>query len=127
MFDPYEHAHTHGLRVHYTDGLPELGRYYANLQTVVLRAGLDTITERCTLTHELGHHHYRHRAATPRTELQADRWAAARLLTKHQVLEIASAYPNNPELWCAELEVTPAILRAWLARPTNQYFLAAAA
>lgn len=119
MFDPHAFAADHGVTVQHVPDLPDLGRYYPGKHLVVLRSGLDTITERCTLTHELGHHHYGHYCSSPRAEALADRWASNRLITTPAIVECAMIWPDNPEKWCHHLEVTPTILRAWLAQPRN--------
>lgn len=126
MFDPHEHARLNGITVDYVHALPDLGRLYVDEQAIVLRHGLDTITERCVLTHELGHHHYQHRCSTPRAEYQADRWAAAKLINPNDVVECGRVWPTNPEKWCWELGVTERILRAWLRDHQHQLLLQAA-
>ena len=119
MFDPHEHANLHHITVDYYFGLPNLGEYYPNQRAILLQTGLDTITERCVLAHELGHHRYGHHQSTPRTEREADQWAANQLITIDAIVECARIWPHNPEKWCHHLAVTPAILRAWLAQPAN--------
>lgn len=125
MFDPHEHANLNHVTVDYYYGLPNLGEYYPNQRAILLQTGLDTITERCVLTHELGHHHYQHRESTPRAEHQADRWAATKLINPTNVVECGRVWPDNPEQWCRELGVTERILRAWLRDHNNQQLLAA--
>ncbi|WP_201521682.1 ImmA/IrrE family metallo-endopeptidase [Gulosibacter hominis] len=119
MFDPHEHAHETGVTVDHIPGLPDLGRYYPHHRHIQLRADLTWIEERCVLTHELGHHRYGHHQSTPRTEREADQWAANRLITIDAIVECARIWPHNPEKWCHHLAVTPAILRAWLSQPHN--------
>lgn len=114
MFDPHAFVAAHGLRVEYVDGLADDGRYYPATGRIQLRAGLTPIEERCVLAHELGHHHYGHYCSSPRAELLADRWAAARLVDPTELERIARLHPDNPGAWCLHLGVTPRILETHL-------------
>ena len=54
--------------------------FYRPGQTVYVRAGLNPVTQTCTITHELGHTPYAHDCSTQQAEHKADKWAADHLL-----------------------------------------------
>lgn len=110
MFDPHAFADTYGVSVEYRADLPDQGRYYPVTRRIIMRAGLTPLLERVVLTHELGHHHYGHYCSSPRAELLADRWAAARLIDPVELERIARAHPDNPGAWCLHLGITPRLL-----------------
>lgn len=118
MWNPDLHALEHGLEV-VEAPIPETGRYYHHERLIVLRAGMSQLTRRCAFAHELGHAHYNDTTTTPRIEARADRWAAGRLIHAADVARCARDYPDHPELWCDELEVTPHMLRTWISNPNN--------
>ncbi|MFD2757066.1 ImmA/IrrE family metallo-endopeptidase [Gulosibacter faecalis] len=118
MWDPLEHADLHRIRVRWRHQ-DEAGRWYRDRRLITLRHGLTPIQERCTLAHELGHAFHQHSHSDEHTELQADRWAAGQLITVDTVVDCALVYPDHPERWCTELEVTPHMLRTWFSNPTN--------
>lgn len=118
MWDPYRHAAAERLLVIHAS-ITETGLYSARHRTILLRTGMPAILDRCTLAHELGHHHYRHTASTPTHERLADAWAAQHLIDLHDLVTCATTFPENPERWCGELAVTPHMLRVWISTPSN--------
>lgn len=116
MFDPHAFADAQGVTVEHRPGLPEQGRYYPSRRHIVLRAGLTPLLERVILTHELGHHNHGHYCSSPRAELLADRWAAARLIDPAELEQIARAHPDNPGAWCLHLGITPRLLEVHLGQ-----------
>lgn len=118
MWSPDEHARAAGILV-LEAVIPESGRAYPRRRLVVLRAGLDTITRRCVLAHELAHIFAGDDCSTPRAERRAWRWAAQRLVTLDDLVTCALEHPEHPEIWCDTLRVTPHVLRTWLSNPSN--------
>lgn len=113
MWNPLEHAARLRIPVDYAPDLPEPGRWYLNQRRIVLRAGMTTMQERSVLAHELGHAVLGHPVSTPRAELQADRWAARKLVTVDALERVAAATPDLGQ-WCVDLVVTPRILEVAL-------------
>lgn len=117
--NPFAAARALGVEV-VTDSIPEAGRYYPDLELVVLREGLPSMTARSVLAHELGHHRHGDHCSTPRAELRAWRWGANLLLTPDIVAAAVRNDPGRPDEWCRALQVTPKLLRAWLGQPRNR-------
>lgn len=97
----------------------EAGMWYPDDATIALNHDLLYDEERCVLAHELGHATLGHDCDGSANELAADQWAANLILTAEQVARCARIWPENPEKWCEELEVTSDILKAWMAQPKN--------
>jgi hypothetical protein len=113
-FDPHEYAESIGVRIlHHHLNPGEYGRWYQSRRLVVLRPGMTYNHERCVLTHELGHEAFAHSTSTRRTEVQADRWAADRLIDPAVVDDIARATSDEGRI-CAELGITVRLFRVWL-------------
>ena len=83
-------------------------------QTVYVRWGLDPVTRRCAIAHELGHAHYGDECSSPGAERRADRWAASKLLDADAVFRAARDCDGAASLVAAELGVTPRLLEAWM-------------
>lgn len=118
MWSPDDHAQACGVLV-LEAVIPEAGRAYARRRLVVLQSGLDAITRRCMLAHELAHIHAGDDCSTPRAERRAWRWAAHRLIALDDIVNCALEHPEHPDLWCETLHVTPHVLRTWLSDPAN--------
>lgn len=113
-FDPFHYAESIGVRViHHPLGPGENGRWYDSRRLVALRPGMTFNLERCTLAHELGHEHYGHLETTRRNEVQADRWAAAKLIDPAVVRDLAAATSDEGRI-CVELGVTVRLFRVHL-------------
>lgn len=114
VFDPHEFAESIGVQVRYHPLAPgEHGRWYQPRRLVILRPGMTVNHERCVLAHELGHEHYGHPTSSQRAEVQADRWAAERLIDPALLADIARTTSDEGRI-CAELGVTVRLLRVWL-------------
>lgn len=81
---------------------------------ITIKPGLARIQYRSTLAHELGHAHYGHHGHHPKTERQADKWAARKLLNFDMLLEHSMETIDNREL-SASLEVLPWVLKSFVA------------
>ena len=83
-------------------------------RTIIVRWGLDAVTKRCAIAHELGHVHHGHDCSTPRYERDADEWAALQLPDEDRVSQVASESDHSPAAMAEELGVTPQLLGIWL-------------
>lgn len=118
MWSPHAYAAGLGVVVEYRTQA-EPGLWWPDTGRITLRRGMTAAHERSVLAHELGHEHYADPGSSSRTEARADRWAAQHLLTAEAVAECARAYPEHPDKWCRELQVTPHVLRVWMSNPSN--------
>ncbi|TFD16191.1 ImmA/IrrE family metallo-endopeptidase [Cryobacterium sp. TMT1-21] len=112
-YDPHEHAALLGINVVYRKLRTANGLWIPELQTIYLQSRMRTIHERSVLTHEIGHVILGHSNATPRQEVQADRWASRRLID-HSELERAAAVTDDPGIWCHELNVSAKLLSRYM-------------
>lgn len=83
-------------------------------QTIFIKIGLDPVTRRCAIAHELGHAHYGHICSSPGAERQADEWAAQQLLDANDVAAVGLECEGSPAAMAAELGVTPHLLALWM-------------
>jgi len=74
---------------------------------------MSAIQDRSVLTHELAHVCLGHRDATPRQELQADRWAARKLVHPDELRQAARHNPD-PGIWCHDLNVSASLLDRYI-------------
>ncbi|EEW50456.1 hypothetical protein HMPREF0290_0904 [Corynebacterium efficiens YS-314] len=79
-----------------------------------MRWGLDAVTRRCAIAHELGHEHYGHDCSTPGAERLADEWAAMKLVTVDDVETAAESCEGQPSAIAAEIGITPHLLSTWM-------------
>ncbi|WP_245527435.1 ImmA/IrrE family metallo-endopeptidase [Corynebacterium lipophiloflavum] len=105
-----------GVRIVETGKLsPDLNAcFHAASNTVFVRWGLDPVTRRCAIAHELGHVHSGDTCSTERAERLADEWAAQQLLDIDDVETIAHDVDHSPAAMAAELGVTPHLLDVWM-------------
>jgi Zn-dependent peptidase ImmA (M78 family) len=92
------------------------GVLFADLQTILLRRGLLQVQRRCTLAHELAHHHLEHngcadRRSLRRQELEAE-IVASRWLIPLDAYIRARLWSRHEEEQAEELWVDVPILRA---------------
>lgn len=107
------------LIVEFTNELPSGDAWWSPAQEVILmRRGLLQVERRCALAHELGHRKLGHSGLceyadagrqSRRAEMEADRWAAKRLVSPDQLLEVARWARSRAEA-AEELWVTREIL-----------------
>lgn len=102
-----------GVTIVWHKGGPK-GAWMPHCNRISVRHGMDDVTTRCTLAHELAHMWLRHPApASGRQELQADRFAA-RLLVSPVEYELAERiFDARAQLIAAELGVTVELLGVW--------------
>ena len=112
-YDPHEHAWSLGVKVVYRPLRTANGLWIPDLNTIFLQTRMRAIHERSVLTHEIGHFWLGHTDATPRQEIQADRWASKKLIDIRE-LKTAAAANDDPGLWCHDLNVSPKILTQFM-------------
>lgn len=88
--------------------------FHRPTMTMFVRWGLDPVTRRCAIAHELGHAHAGDECSSPRAEKAADEWAAQQLLDLDEVEEVARDVDHAPAAMAAELGVTPNLLAVWM-------------
>lgn len=109
-----------GIRVRWRRHMADAGRWYPHSRKIALNLSLEQKEVPSVLGHELGHAVHGHECRDDEAhEAQADAWAANFLLDADAIARCARIWPENPEYWCDELNVTPDILRAWMRDPTN--------
>lgn len=109
-------AHTMGITVIETSKLGSTlnACFHPPTQTIFIKIGLDPVTRRCAIAHELGHAHYGHDCSTPGAERQADEWAAQQLLDVGDVEVVGWECEGSAAAMAAELGVTPHLLDLWM-------------
>lgn len=109
-------AHTMGITVIETSKLGSTlnACFHPASQTIFIKIGLDPVTRRCAIAHELGHAHYGHACSTPGAERQADEWAAQQLLNVGDVEAVGLECEGSAAAMAAELGVTPHLLVLWM-------------
>ncbi|MEL6053894.1 ImmA/IrrE family metallo-endopeptidase [Corynebacterium rouxii] len=109
-------AHTMGITVIETSKLGSTlnACFHPPTQTIFIKIGLDPVTRRCAIAHELGHAHYGHNCSTPGAERQADEWAARQLLDVGDVEVVGWECEGSAAAMAAELGVTPHLLVLWM-------------
>ena len=114
MYDPWEHAEQLGIRVMTRVLRTASGLWVPDARTIILNPRMRRVRERSVLAHELGHAHYEHRDDRPKHELQADRFAAERLIDPGELKEVAATSPDA-NVWCHELGVNDRILKRYIS------------
>lgn len=87
--------------------------YHDETRSIVVQWGLDPVTRRCAIAHELGHAEFGHDCSSPRAEREADEYAARLLIDNSDVERIAYETGWSPPEICAELGVTPHLFQVW--------------
>ncbi len=88
--------------------------YHAASGIILVRWGLDPVTRRCAIAHELGHAWAGDTCSNPRAERAADEWAALHLLDLDDVERVALDTDHAPAAMAAELGVTLSLLEIWM-------------
>ncbi len=112
--DPWaELAHHPGVQLVEHD-IPERGRYYHRLRTIVLRRGMRLVEQRCALWHELIHVERGDRQCDPKSErLQVEKEAARRAIDVHDLAD-AMLWSDHVAEQADQLKVTEDLLRVRL-------------
>ena len=112
QFEPYEYAEQLGIQVLHRPIRSAHGLWIPEHKTIVIRTGLRAIHDRVALTHELGHAMMGHQDDRPKHELQADLFAASKLIDPRKLARLSYCQENAAEL-AAELGVTQRLLHVY--------------
>lgn len=94
------------------------GLWVPERRTVLLRWGMDHVTRRCTLAHELGHAHHGHVRThddryDARAEREADRYAADMLINPVEYALAEEMYGCTVAGLAYHLDVVPRFIEIW--------------
>ncbi len=109
-FDPYDLAEALGINVIHRPIRSAHGLWIPEHNTIVIRSGLRRIHDRVALTHEIGHAIHGHDCSEPKQELQADIFAAKKLIDP-KLLKRLKPYRDDVAALALELGVTQRLLR----------------
>lgn len=112
-YDPFAHAEALGIEIVHRKLRTANGLWVPSLRVIFLQTRMRAIQERSVLTHEIAHVCLGHGDTTPRQEVQADRWAARKLVHPDELARAAAAHPD-PGIWCHELNVSAPLLDRYL-------------
>jgi Zn-dependent peptidase ImmA (M78 family) len=118
-YDPYAHAEQLGIEVVHASIRTANGLWIPDRNLIVLKRGMRAVHDRSTLAHEIAHCALGHRDDRPKHEVQADRYAASRLIDYDECLEVMKGMPDCHRL-ALELGVSTRLMRTFL----NQHRLA---
>lgn len=112
-YDPFAHAEQLGIQVEYQSLRSHDGLWVPDSDLIILRSNMRAVHQRSTLAHELGHNFYGHISDTPKHEVQADRWAAEKLIDPREVVDLLKWSPDLVRI-ANELDVSGRLLRVYL-------------
>jgi len=112
-YDPFDHAAQLGINVIFRPIRTANELWLPDYDTLVIRTGMRAVHQRTAATHGLGHAVLGHAEDRPKHEVQADRWAAERLIDPLEVRELVKWAPDTARL-AAELGVTTRVLQVYL-------------
>ena len=108
------------VTLEWVPSLPEVSRYYPDDEAVLMRTGLDQVTRRCSIAHELAHRELGHRRCKSRfTHARQEREAefyAARMMVDIEALVVVMPWATCLEEAAEELWVDVPMLEARLSR-----------
>lgn len=124
MFDIEEEAAAQGIAIAYIPGSPNLPDAFwdASSRTIAVKEGLPARYTRSLIAHELGHAHHGHTKSAPKSERQANEYAAHILIDEDEYRQAESAYGTDVETLAFILNVSPGLIEVWrecLARRGN--------
>lgn len=116
-----------GLRVDEVpldDGWPH-GLWVPERRQIILRFGLDRVTRRCVLAHELGHAHHRDvrsgfDSIDSRAERRADAFAALLLISPTEYAQAELQHGPSIAGLAHALDVSPHLIRVWRGEHERQ-------
>ena len=121
MFDVEDFACSLDIKV-VESSKARFGYFCRDTGTIVVPTGVPARLRRSMITHELGHAVYGHTASTPKSERQADKYAARLLINEDDYRQAESTYGTDVETLAFILNVSPGLIEAWreyLARRGN--------
>lgn len=111
-YDPYAHAEDLGIRVIRRRLTTGTGLWVPDQSVIFVQERLRRVHERSTLAHELGHACLGHRDDRPKHEVQADRFAAERLIDHDKLIDLMQWTPD-PSRWALEMDVSTKLIRVY--------------
>jgi Zn-dependent peptidase ImmA (M78 family) len=112
-YDPFAEAESLGIRVEYQSLRTKDGLWIPESNLIILRSKMRVAHQRSTLAHELGHNFYGHEDDRPKHEVQANRWAAERLIDHNEVVDLMRWSADLSKV-ASELDVSGRLLRVYL-------------
>lgn len=112
MYDPYQHAADLGIQVLHRPLRTAHEMWLPDHNIIVVKSGLRRIHDRTALAHGVAHAALGHPDDRPKHEVQADRYAAERLIDEDQALELCR-WTQDPARIAAELGVSGRLWRVW--------------
>lgn len=112
-YDPWEHAERLGIEVVVRRVRTARGRWFPDFNTIALSDKLRSRDLRLTLAHELGHGALLHDDESPKSERQADQFAARNLICPDELADLYGWCEDERRI-IAELGVTTNLFRAYV-------------
>ncbi|WP_161632064.1 ImmA/IrrE family metallo-endopeptidase [Nakamurella lactea] len=113
-FDPWLWAEARGIAVLFADLPPErFGEWHPDRRTIYLSTGLSQVQEWSTLTHECGHVALGHVGSKDQQEVDANRWAAERLIDPVMHDAATTLWGNDLCRIADELGVMMWVVNSW--------------
>jgi hypothetical protein len=112
MYDPYQHAEELGVTVLHRPIRTAHELWLPERNVVVVRSGLRRIHDRSALAHGLAHAALGHPDDRPKHEVQADRYAANRLVNEDEAVAVLR-WTEDPARIALELGVSGRLWRVW--------------
>jgi Zn-dependent peptidase ImmA (M78 family) len=112
-YDPFAHADELGVQVIFRPIRTANELWLPDHWTLVIKDGMRAIHQRNAAAHGLGHAVHGHEDDRAKHEVQADRWAAERLIDPTEIRELMKWTPDSARL-ANELGVTTRLLRVYL-------------
>lgn len=112
-YDPYQHADEMGIQVLFRPIRAANEMWLPDHHTIVIKDGMRAVHRRTACAHGIAHALYGHEDDRPKHEVQADRYAAERLIDRLE-LEDVMRWAPDPARIAQELGVTGRLLRVYL-------------
>lgn len=112
-YDPFEHAAQLGISVLFRPIRTANELWLPDYNTLVIKSSMRSVHQRNAAAHGVAHAVMGHEDDRPKFEVQADRYAANRLIDPEEILELMKWTPDSARL-ATELGVTTRLLRVYL-------------
>lgn len=112
MYDPYQHAAELGITVLHRPLRTTHEMWLPEHNIIVIRDRLRRVHDRTALAHGIAHAALGHPDDRPKHEVQADRYAANRLISEDEAVAFMRWSDDSARI-AAELGVTGRIWRVW--------------
>jgi Zn-dependent peptidase ImmA (M78 family) len=112
MYDPYQHAAELGITVLHRPLRTAHEMWLPDHNIIVIHDRLRRVHDRTALAHGIAHAVLGHPDDRPKHEVQADRYAANRLISEDEAVAVMQWCDDSARI-AAELGVTGRIWRVW--------------